>query len=391
MVVSAMFYGTSDNVESPYTLRLGFIVITVQELFVSAISVAIVFPPSLLIIQIFRNVNVREKQTNKRKLLNDENAPKNQQQPKRKVSVRKRPKVKTQEDEHQKKTNGSIIFSDVGDTASSVVSSRAAAIESATRRKSKEVIISDTEQDQYKNGRVKEVSSRADSVESLSAMTQTDDRHSNHDTADYDDVISETEQDLPREDYQYQYKNSPTKELEILESDSDEEYEEEEYEEEWESEYEYSDESEVEDDSEISESDEDGDKYGTYYDDLWSDDSTTFSGSDSDDSDEEAPSQPKKKGLPAGCLFVAWIIAVLSIITPAFFVILYSMSWGPEISNSWLVSYVLSFFESVLITDPIKVTFYLINVVKYAFTILELNGYWRLCMSMCLTLRVRVP
>ena len=48
-------------------------------------------------------------------------------------------------------------------------------------------------------------------------------------------------------------------------------------------------------------------------------------------------------------------MAVLAIITPAFFIILYSMEWGAERSNAWLTSYILSAVESLFITDPIKV------------------------------------
>lgn len=45
----------------------------------------------------------------------------------------------------------------------------------------------------------------------------------------------------------------------------------------------------------------------------------------------------------------------MSILVPAFFVILYSMQWGKERSNDWLVSMVFSFFQSLFVVDPIKV------------------------------------
>lgn len=48
-------------------------------------------------------------------------------------------------------------------------------------------------------------------------------------------------------------------------------------------------------------------------------------------------------------------MVILSIIVPAFFVILYSMQWGKDRSNSWLLSMFLSFFQSLLVVDPIKV------------------------------------
>ena len=323
-----MFYGTSDNVESPYTLRLGFIVITVQELFVSVISVAIVFPPSLLIVQIFRNVNVRQKQINKRKLLNDENTSYKQKELRWKVSLRKRSKVQPGEDVPQEKTMGSAVFSDAA-------SSKADETGSTVRRRYSSEVTERTVR--WTVGS----SSDCDSVGSRKGTRYTQEGRG---------VVEHKEPG----------KNDWEKGTHSLDRDLDY-WEESDYEEEYESEYEFSEESEVEDDSVISESDEEDEKYGNNHDDLWSDDSTDVSVSDSDDSDDEAPSQPKKKGLPAGCLYVAWTIAVLSIITPAFFVILYSMSWGPEISNAWLVSYILSFLESVLITDPMKVKLYNIN------------------------------
>ncbi len=45
----------------------------------------------------------------------------------------------------------------------------------------------------------------------------------------------------------------------------------------------------------------------------------------------------------------------VSILVPAFFVILYSMQWGKERSNAWLISISLSFFQSLLVVDPLKV------------------------------------
>ena len=54
-------------------------------------------------------------------------------------------------------------------------------------------------------------------------------------------------------------------------------------------------------------------------------------------------------------LFMAWLIANLAIFAAAFFVILYSMEWGADVSNSWLLSYILSFITSAFFVDPGKV------------------------------------
>ncbi len=42
-------------------------------------------------------------------------------------------------------------------------------------------------------------------------------------------------------------------------------------------------------------------------------------------------------------------------VIPAFFVILYSLQWGKERSNAWLSTMAMSFFQSLLIIDPLKV------------------------------------
>jgi len=39
----------------------------------------------------------------------------------------------------------------------------------------------------------------------------------------------------------------------------------------------------------------------------------------------------------------------------AFFTILYSFEWGREKSTAWLTSFLLSFAESVILIQPVKV------------------------------------
>jgi polycystin 1L2 len=48
-------------------------------------------------------------------------------------------------------------------------------------------------------------------------------------------------------------------------------------------------------------------------------------------------------------------VVFISIIVPAFFVILYSMEWGRERSNDWLMAMFFSFFQSLFVVDPLKV------------------------------------
>lgn len=54
MITSCTFYKTDDNVERPTVLCIGLLSLSTQELFISVISILIVFPVNLIIIQIFR-------------------------------------------------------------------------------------------------------------------------------------------------------------------------------------------------------------------------------------------------------------------------------------------------------------------------------------------------
>lgn len=64
---------------------------------------------------------------------------------------------------------------------------------------------------------------------------------------------------------------------------------------------------------------------------------------------------PQKDLLPVGYQILAWSLVVLSVASSGFFVILYSMEWGKDKSEEWLLSFFLSFMESIFIVDPVKV------------------------------------
>ncbi|XP_061167307.1 polycystin-1-like protein 2 isoform X1 [Saccostrea echinata] len=59
--------------------------------------------------------------------------------------------------------------------------------------------------------------------------------------------------------------------------------------------------------------------------------------------------------LPHWMAYVAWVVVWLAVITSAFFLILYSMEWGKAKAEEWLSSFFLSFFESLICVDPLKV------------------------------------
>ncbi|XP_041364035.1 uncharacterized protein LOC121379459 [Gigantopelta aegis] len=61
--------------------------------------------------------------------------------------------------------------------------------------------------------------------------------------------------------------------------------------------------------------------------------------------------------LPHFCVYIAWVIVVLASLVPAFFVFLYTIQWGKEISEQFLITFFLSFAESMFILDPFKIVF----------------------------------
>ncbi|XP_066983276.1 polycystin-1-like protein 2 [Macrobrachium rosenbergii] len=63
----------------------------------------------------------------------------------------------------------------------------------------------------------------------------------------------------------------------------------------------------------------------------------------------------KQKSLPWWTLYIAWLVAVLSIAAGGFFTFSYGVQFGEEKTKKWLGALFVSFFSSVLFTQPIKV------------------------------------
>ncbi|XP_037646091.1 polycystic kidney disease protein 1-like 2 [Sebastes umbrosus] len=60
-------------------------------------------------------------------------------------------------------------------------------------------------------------------------------------------------------------------------------------------------------------------------------------------------------GLPWWFIFVGWLLVIASSFVAGYFTMLYGLKFGKERSVSWLVSMIVSFFQSVLIIQPLKV------------------------------------
>lgn len=80
---------------------------------------------------------------------------------------------------------------------------------------------------------------------------------------------------------------------------------------------------------------------------------------DDDSQREDGNSNVKKKKTP-GCLphffiYIGWTLCILTSLCAAAFTVFYSLMWGANTSNQWLTSIMVSFFQDVIITQPIKV------------------------------------
>uniref|UniRef100_A0A3Q2EDJ3 Polycystic kidney disease protein 1-like 2 n=1 Tax=Cyprinodon variegatus TaxID=28743 RepID=A0A3Q2EDJ3_CYPVA len=74
--------------------------------------------------------------------------------------------------------------------------------------------------------------------------------------------------------------------------------------------------------------------------------------------DESISSGPGKKccqgGLPWWFVFVGWILVIATSAVSGYFTMMYGLTYGKDQSINWLISMVVSFFESLFITQPLK-------------------------------------
>ncbi|GLD61521.1 polycystic kidney disease protein 1-like 2, partial [Lates japonicus] len=77
------------------------------------------------------------------------------------------------------------------------------------------------------------------------------------------------------------------------------------------------------------------------------------------DSTDDGPSQKKRVcchgGLPWWFIFVGWLLVIATSTVAGYFTMLYGLKFGKERSISWLVSMIVSFFQSILVIQPLKV------------------------------------
>lgn len=73
------------------------------------------------------------------------------------------------------------------------------------------------------------------------------------------------------------------------------------------------------------------------------------------DNDEMIITVTEKKTFPHYAIYFAWGILVLGVVTSGFFLLLFSMQWGKDKAEEWLTTFIVSFVESFMIVDPLKV------------------------------------
>ncbi|XP_061449764.1 polycystin-1-like protein 2 [Rhineura floridana] len=65
--------------------------------------------------------------------------------------------------------------------------------------------------------------------------------------------------------------------------------------------------------------------------------------------------EPTPKGLPWWFVFIGWFLVAITSGVSGFFTMLYGLHYGKDNSIKWLISMAISFFESLFITQPLKV------------------------------------
>jgi hypothetical protein len=84
-------------------------------------------------------------------------------------------------------------------------------------------------------------------------------------------------------------------------------------------------------------------------------DSFEMIGSSSKRTEKRLVKKKSKLMLPWYCRYIAWALCALSILVSIFFLWAYGIQFGDEKTRKWITSLIISFFASILVTQPIKV------------------------------------
>ena len=59
--------------------------------------------------------------------------------------------------------------------------------------------------------------------------------------------------------------------------------------------------------------------------------------------------------LPWWFVFIAWFLLIITTVTAGFFTILYGLQFGKRRQEQWLTALVISVFQDILVSQPIKI------------------------------------
>ena len=75
--------------------------------------------------------------------------------------------------------------------------------------------------------------------------------------------------------------------------------------------------------------------------------------------DEENPSRKMSSPRKPVCLtflyYIAWTLCLVTVVSSTAFTMMYTLQWGNDISNKWLISFFVSFLQDALVSQPVKV------------------------------------
>ncbi|RWS31890.1 polycystic kidney disease protein 1-like protein 2-like protein [Leptotrombidium deliense] len=81
----------------------------------------------------------------------------------------------------------------------------------------------------------------------------------------------------------------------------------------------------------------------------------SFSVSQNAKTKKQMAKKKKKFMFPWWCRYIAWALCILSMIVSVFFLWAYGIQFGDEKTRKWVTSLIVSFFASILVTQPVKV------------------------------------
>ena len=79
--------------------------------------------------------------------------------------------------------------------------------------------------------------------------------------------------------------------------------------------------------------------------------------------------------LPWWFTIFAYILVIACILNGGAWCYLYSIQWGKEIALEWLASFVLSFFNSLLLVQPVRVSYQHIVLLYFSHRVIVHNFY----------------